>query len=667
MWQELADNPVARVVAVVGAAVEIAPPPWRAVRVHCGGPQAPLRPVLEAIRRIELLTGERASWSSSRARRGLRGALLGEPADSGLGAIVASLNLLASEHAPRAIICERVDLADRATVDVIRQLTEHPGRLRLVLVLTVARQPVDPALRAILDRAECHGPTVVASEPPAVGPMPAAARRVIRAAALIGSGFELSLLTELLSLDPLRALEGLQAAHDAGVRLEDLGSGRFQMDPAVATRLTAELLPSLRQAWHHRLAALIHPPEARAEVTPPMGETVDVEPEEEASVLAPDVVDVEAMSIEPSEATTPPSDSGRARAAAHLGAAGEVVAAVEEYLAAVGEVQPIAAHSAVAWGEDALGLVSAMLPERTDLIRRVHTELGRIKLAGCGLHSGFSLDEARSDLETARSLVDAETPPDQHADILIVLAGVQYDRGDAASLQEALSGLSRAMTIRTESGDDIGAAQLLNEQAAVWMRIGDVAQARTLLRESRRLFERLTHPDAARERAETDHILARLPLHADPEQVIAEATLQRALEHAADARRGYELLGNVGEIARIDETIGRLEMSRGSLAAAKSALESALAVQRRIGELTGLARSTSAMAEVLRLSGRAVEALALLKTSIQLNVTRGSVIGLRYNREALLALDEQPGAEKVRAILERAEAVLGTSGEGDLL
>ena len=108
-------------------------------------------------------------------------------------------------------------------------------------------------------------------------------------------------------------------------------------------------------------------------------------------------------------------------------------------------------------------------------------------------------------------------------------------------------------------------------------------------------------------------------------------------------------------------------MSRGSLAAAKSALESALAVQRRIGELTGLARSTSAMAEVLRLSGRAVEALALLKTSIQLNVTRGSVIGLRYNREALLALDEQPGAEKVRAILERAEAVLGTSGEGDLL
>ncbi|MFT5680875.1 MAG: tetratricopeptide (TPR) repeat protein [Myxococcota bacterium] len=664
MWQELTDNPVARIVAVVGAAVETAPSPWRAVRVHCGGPQSTLRPIQEAIRRIDTLTGERAVWSAGRLRRGLRGTLLGEQAESGLGAMVASLNRLSQGDTPRAIIFERIELADAATLGVLRQLTDHPGWLRPVLVLTLAQEPTDAVLSAILANAERDGPAVAEPEPVTIASMPAEARRSIRAAAIIGAGFELSLLSELLELDPIRVLESLQAAHDAGVILEDLGEGRFQMAPEVAAALTTELLPSLRQAWHHRLAALIHPPEDRVLVSPPMGETVDVEPEGEAKLAELDVVDVEPVSIERTVEVAAPQDTGRARAAAHLGAAGEVVAAVEEYLAAAGEVEPIATHSAVAWGEEALALVAALMPERTDLLRRIRTVLGAIKLAGCSPHGSFSLGDALADLEVARSLLDARTPPDQHADLLALLAAAWYDRGDSASLKLALSGLTGAMKIRSESGDVIGAARLLNEQAAVWIRIGDSARASKLLRESRRLFSRLSHPDAAIERAETDHILARLPLHARSRAGSADAAITRALEHAAEARQGYARLGNIREIARIDETVGRLELSRGALSAAKTALESAITTQRRIGELTGLARSTSAMAEVLRLSGRAEEALALLTTSIQLNAARGSILGLRLNREGLAALSSQPGAASVRSILDQAEAMVGTPGGG---
>ncbi len=657
MWQELADNPVARIVAVVGAAVETAPPPWLAVRVHCGGPQATLRPVQEAIRRIDALTGERAAWSAGRIRRGLRGVLLGEHGESGIGAMVAALNRLADDEQPRAIIFERVELADRATIGLLRQLSEYPGWLRPVLVLTFSREPTGGDLAVILANAERYGPAEVPAPSVSLEPMPAEARRILRAAAVIGAGFELSLLSELLELDPIRVLEGLQAAHDAGAALEDLGEGRFQMDPVLAGELVDELLPALRQAWHHRLAALIHPPEARVPVMPPMGETVDVEPEGEVAALEPDVVDVEPVRVE-----RPPQDTGRARAAAHLGAAGEVAAAVEEYLAAVGEVEPVATLSAVSWGEEALALVGALLPERTDLTRRIHTELGRIKLAGCSPHGSFSLDDALADLEAARALVDARTPPDQHAEILTLLAAAWYDRGDAGSLEQALTGLTEAMRIRTESGDAIGAARLLNEQAAVWIRIGDPVRASGLLRESRRLFSRLTHPDATIERAETDHILARLPLHVQPRPGSEAAAIQRSLEHAADAREAYERLGNLREVARLDETIGRLELTRGALSAARTALQSAIATQRRLGELTGLARSTSAMAEVLRLSGNIDDALALLRTSIQLNAARGSIIGLQYNREALAALSGQPGHEEVSAILDQAEAMLGTPG-----
>ena len=78
--------------------------------------------------------------------------------------------------------------------------------------------------------------------------MPAAARRVIRAAAVIGAGFELDLLCQLLEQEPIPVLAGLQDAHDAGVFLEDLSDGRFQMDPRAAAQPSPELRTSLAQA-----------------------------------------------------------------------------------------------------------------------------------------------------------------------------------------------------------------------------------------------------------------------------------------------------------------------------------------------------------------------------------------------------------------------------------
>ena len=455
-------------------------------------------------------------------------------------------------------------------------------------------------------------------------------------------------------------LEGLQDAHDAGVVLEDLGEGRFQMRPRAAQQLTAELLPSLSRQWHQRLAALIHPPEHRVPVMP-RGDTVDVEPEEDTPQTL-DVVDVEAEVVERILEVAPPRDSGRARAAAHLGAAGEAAAAIEEYLAAVTEVAPVAVSGAVAWGEEARVLIETVMPERTDLMRRVCVELGRMKLIGCSPHGAFSLEAALTDLEAARSLIDDATPAPQRADIHTTMAAALYDRGDAASLEQALSSLTLAMQCLSQSGDPVGAARLLNEQAAVWIRIGDPVRASALLRESRRLFGRLSHPDAAIERAETEHLLARLPFHVPTRSGSKDTAIQRALEHAGDARQGYKQLGMIREVARLDETIGRLEMTRGSLTEARTALQSALTIQGRIGDRAGLARSTSAMGEVMRLSGKTGPALELLKTSIDLNAARGSVVGLQYNRTALADFVGLSGVEMVQAILERAEAMLGTSG-----
>jgi hypothetical protein len=127
--------------------------------------------------------------------------------------------------------------------------------------------------------------------------------------------------------------------------------------------------------------------------------------------------------------------------------------------------------------------------------------------------------------------------------------------------------------------------------------------------------------------------------------------------------------------------MGRLELQRGQFQAAQEHLSAAFERQRQIGDVTGLARSTAALADLFVRVGQPGEAIALLADSITLNFQKGSPIGLAFNRRAFDALaqaaaqDQGAGAEQLRGALHavehrltQAEAVLGRlalPGEAD--
>jgi hypothetical protein len=80
--------------------------------------------------------------------------------------------------------------------------------------------------------------------------------------------------------------------------------------------------------------------------------------------------------------------------------------------------------------------------------------------------------------------------------------------------------------------------------------------------------------------------------------------------------------------------------------------------------VTGLARSTAALADLCVQTDRLRDALALLADSITLNFEKGSPLGLAFNRRALDALAATvartpgPGADNVRSALTEVESRL---------
>src|SRR6185369_10603517 len=100
-----------------------------------------------------------------------------------------------------------------------------------------------------------------------------------------------------------------------------------------------------------------------------------------------------------------------------------------------------------------------------------------------------TLAGALSEIEAARaSLVEGDPPP-LKAEAAQLVAAVLYDIGDLPSLSRALEELTLASRLLLDAGDAQGAARLLNDQAAVYVRLGDPVRAMHLLSESRRIFE----------------------------------------------------------------------------------------------------------------------------------------------------------------------------------
>jgi hypothetical protein len=177
---------------------------------------------------------------------------------------------------------------------------------------------------------------------------------------------------------------------------------------------------------------------------------------------------------------------------------------------------------------------------------------------------------------------------------------------------------------------------------------------------------------AVEELAETHHLLARLSLHAPIRPGREADAYAISLEHARAAEQAYQRLGQPLPLARVWESMGRLELQRGQPAAAQERLSAALALQQQLGDATGLARSTAAMADVYSRMGRLGEGLTLLANSITLNFEKGSPLGLAVNRRAFEGIAQAAAqaqgseAEQLRnavAEVERrivqAESVLG--------
>lgn len=371
-----------------------------------------------------------------------------------------------------------------------------------------------------------------------------------------------------------------------------------------------------------------------------------------------------------------------ARAAGHLAAAGELDASAERYHAAARNAAEHGAYAqALAFADRARAILDELpaSPRRRRLRARTLLELGRLRWhamgpadAAPGVASNephFTLAAAIETLEAARAALTDDDPPELAAEVATVIAGVSYDIGDGDALSRALDELATASRLLMKAGDPTGAARLLNDQAAVYVRLGDPVQATHLLTESRRIFEERASNDpvAALEMAETDHLFARIPLHVAARPGREADALTMGLDHAIAAERVYQRLDAKRELARVWETMGRLELRKGRLERARDRLAAAIATEEVLGDLVGLARSTAALSELLAQGGRVDDALALLSDSIALNYEKGSPIGLAFNRRALAALEPAAHAtptaraafESARARLEAAENVLG--------
>ncbi len=356
-----------------------------------------------------------------------------------------------------------------------------------------------------------------------------------------------------------------------------------------------------------------------------------------------------------------------ARAASHHSAAGEEDAAAIRFVEAARQAaEQGASGRASAHARRALALLDALprTPARQVLRAQALVEVARTEWRSIGAEGPVRLDDALATAVAAKAALPEEAPAHLHAEASLLIAGIGHDRGDLRALEEALAELTDASRRLLAAGDALAAAALLNDQAAIYLRLGDPVRATHLLMRSREVFEGRARDDvgARRELAETHHLLARLPLRARLRAGREGDAMTMALDHALIAERTYRELGMRLELARVWETMGRLELRKGRGERAAERLSAALSLQRELGDVDGLARTTASFADLLATRGEIREALGLLGSSITLNREKGSPIGLAFNRRALEALAPLVGPEG-RALVGQIERELSAGEE----
>lgn len=642
------------------------PSDLKILRIDCTAAQSGRGVLGEVLANLEALFGQPLPSGWMTPEPGLSRQLLGQHIPQPLETIVTDacnrFAAWASGHA--ALVLEAVDSLDEATLDTLQLMLQRPNWLRLPMVLTVVEHQSGPSTRL----AGILGTEAVVALPDGamVKPfdwmsLPPDALRVLRAGAVLGATFQADAVAELLD-EPLgHVLDRLQIAADAGAPLIDRSDGRFSLPlPAIKT-LQARTLPSLLAFWHERAgdchagsaarqpAASAPPPvSAQPEPTPsPYPGIFDTEPTEHTPATTEPSEPAVAAASTPS-ATPTAGGSDQARAAAHLHASGRTEAAAERYLAAVGESTTRGdARRALLLAEQGLKLLEELPPtSRRSLLRAgLMLAAGKVKWQAAVLGSPFTLQGAQESLQAAREQLPHSAPAELLGELAAVTAGVSYDLGDTASLTACLDELAAASRRLLTDGNALTAARLLNEQAALLTRLTQPHRAAELLDKSRAIFENRLQQDAAdrtalEELAQTYHLLARLPLHARVRPGREAEAYATALDQALAAERAYGKLGQERALAHVWDTMGRLELARGRLDAAARRLNAAFERLRELGDVTGLARTTAALAELSIHAGQLDEALDLLGDSITLNAEKGSPIGLAFNRRTLTRLTE---------------------------
>ncbi|MCB9737903.1 MAG: hypothetical protein H6747_01470 [Deltaproteobacteria bacterium] len=494
------------------------------------------------------------------------------------------------------------------------------------------------------------------------------ALRVLRGAAVVGERFEPELVAALLATDAIAVLEALQRAADRGLRL-DADDTTFALGASLRERLLDGLLPQLRRAWDHRLAELLHTPAAPLPATPsaeaapvdtaPAVAALDAAGPEEAEpvgatpadAVPADAAPVEAAPVEaaPIEAATvapaPPNarDAEQAhRAALHMLRAGRPDLAAERFLAAAEIAGQLGANAAaVELAEDAVRSLRRVPATGRYRALHLHAALARTRLLwrAAGTIRGVDLDHALEAAEEISAALGEIDPLPLRAEAAALVGGICFDIGDRPHLDRALDALTEASRLYERGGEPLAAAALLNDQAAVWVRLGDPVRANWLLERSREVFARRAGHDASarRELAETELGIARLPLHVAARPGQAQAAAERALQLCESAHDHFDALGDARSAARADVVAGRLLLRAGQTDEALARLARSSERAARAGDLLGVGDAAAAAAEALLRAARQDDALDALERAVQAHRGAGSSHGLDRDRELLTA------------------------------
>lgn len=392
------------------------------------------------------------------------------------------------------------------------------------------------------------------------------------------------------------------------------------------------------------------------------GQTAETEPSADESARPAEPPAADASPV-PGPAPAPDEQ----RAASHAEAAGMWVTACAQHLAAAQRAALSGLHHrAQEHAAQALAL-AANLPDREERRSVQVTALmiaGRARWQCAPDDEQATLNLALATLADCRQLIQDSDPAPLRAELAALMAHVQYDIGSPAALEAALRELTFASQLMLDAGRPMDAARLLNDEAAVWVKLGDPVRAHYLLSRSREVFSKVvaSHPAAGLELAETEHLLARLLLQAPARPGRERDAWQLGVEHARAAEEAYRAIADQQSLGRVWETLARLQLRLGRFDDCARQLEDARALQQQLGDGVGLARSNAAAADLLFSRHDYARALERLADSVRLNAEKGLRAGLEANRARLRQLGEElPDLfqDARRALEQRVESALG--------